>query len=314
MNLSVETNLSVLTVLLQGFLSFFSPCVLPLLPVYFGYLSGGTAQSDENGVMQYDRRRVFKNTLLFVLGISFAFSAPGLGMTALGVFFRSHHLLFSRIGGGIILLFGLLQLILYSTDTSKLLRIPGLSRLLGFFAGEHRLPLRLSQMALSPLTAFLLGFVFSFAWTPCVGPTLSSVLLMAAARSSAAEGFLLIAAYTLGFVIPFLAAGLFTTSLLGLFRRHSGIVRGAALIGAVIMILIGTIMLTGGAGRISSWVAAGSADPGRQCVRLCHREPFGTDHAEHHRADAGGRRKIIPLDMTGSGIVRYYLRHRESLM
>lgn len=268
MNLSVETNLSVLTVLLQGLLSFFSPCVLPLLPVYFGYLSGGTAQKDQNGVMQYDRRRVFGNTLFFVLGISFAFSALGLGMTALGVFFRGHQHLFSRIGGVIILLFGLIQLTLYSADTARLLRIPGLSRLFGFFAGEHRLPLRLSQMALSPLTAFLLGFVFSFAWTPCVGPTLSSVLLMAAARGSAAEGFLLIAVYTLGFVVPFLAAGLFTTSLLGLFRRHSGIVRGAALIGAAIMIVIGALMLTGGASRISSWAAgtgqspaAGSASP-----------------------------------------------------
>lgn len=84
---------------------------------------------------------------------------------------------------------------------------------------ERRLPIRLDRLSMNPAVAFLFGFTFSFAWTPCVGPALGSVLIMATSAGSSAQGFLLIGVYTLGFVLPFLAVGLFTGSLLDFFKN-----------------------------------------------------------------------------------------------
>ena len=95
---------------LQGALSFFSPCVLPLVPLYVSYLAGGAAVVDAGGVRRYPRGRIFLNTLFFVVGISFAFFLLGLGLTALGSFFSDYQVWFARASGVIILLFGLYQL------------------------------------------------------------------------------------------------------------------------------------------------------------------------------------------------------------
>ena len=113
---------------------------------------------------------------------------------------------------------------------------------------------------MNPLVALVLGFTFSFAWTPCVGPTLGSVLLMASSAGSAARGFLLIAVYTLGFVIPFLAVGLFTGAVLGFFKRHQRVVRYTVKVGAVLLVLMGIMTLTGFMNGITSYLssAAGS--------------------------------------------------------
>ena len=92
---------------------------------------------------------------------------------------------------------------------------------------------------MSPITALIMGFTFSFAWTPCVGPALTSVLLMAASASTKLWGFLLIGVYTIGFVLPFLAVGLFTTKLLEFFKAHVKVVRYTAKIGGVLMIFMG---------------------------------------------------------------------------
>ena len=199
MGFSLDVSVPVFTVFFQGLISFFSPCVLPLLPLYVGYLSGGTARRGEDGRVSYDRKKVMVNTLFFVVGISAAFFILGLGVSALGTFLRGSQMLFVRIGGGLIILFGLYQLGIF-----------GPSSLLG---RERRLPFKLDALAMSPVTALLLGFTFSFAWTPCVGPALASVLIMAASASTQMWAFVLIGVYTLGFVLPFLAVGLFTTSL-----------------------------------------------------------------------------------------------------
>jgi len=241
MGFSVDVGISAFTVFLQGILSFFSPCVLPLLPVYMGYLSGGTAVRGEDGKTRYDRKKVALNTFFFVLGVSFSFFLLGLGMTVVGSFFSTHQLLFSRICGVIIILFGLYQL--------------GIFGKLRPLESEHRLPFRLDKLAASPLTALVMGFTFSFAWTPCVGPSLSTVLLMTASAASKTTGFLLIGVYTLGFVIPFLAAGIFTASLLDFFSRHRDIVSYTVKIGGVCMILIGVIMLAGKMSSITGFFA-----------------------------------------------------------
>ena len=223
MGLHLDINVPVITVLLQGFISFFSPCVLPLLPLYIGYLSGGTGKWKEG--------KVLRHTIFFVLGISVTFFILGLGVSALGTFFSSNQAVFARIGGVVVFFFGLYQLGVF-----------GDSELL---SQEKRLPFRLDRFAMSRWTAFLMGFTFSFAWTPCVGPTLTSVLLMAATAGTRAKGMALIGVYTLGFVVPFLLVGIFTTRVLGFFKKHMSVVKYTVKIGGILMVIMGVMMFTG---------------------------------------------------------------------
>ena len=244
MGFSIETSVSAVTVFLQGALSFFSPCVLPLVPLYVSYLAGGAAVVGEDGVRRYPRGKIFLNTLFFVVGISFAFFLLGLGLTALGEFFHNYQVWFARASGVIILLFGLYQL--------------GLGKRTMLLEQEHRLPFHLNKLAMNPAVALVMGFTFSFAWTPCVGPTLSSVLLMASSAESSAAGFLLIGVYTLGFVLPFLAVGLFTGTVLDFFKAHQSVVRYTVKIGAVLLIVMGILTLTGATNGLSADLAAGT--------------------------------------------------------
>ena len=230
MGFSLNISVPAAAVFLQGLLSFFSPCVLPLLPVYFGFLSGRTI-SEESG-----RKKVLINTLFFVAGISFAFFLLGFGMTALGTFFRSSQMLFSRIGGCIVILLGLYQTGLFGNS--------------GILSRELRLPFRMDRVSASPVTALILGFVFSFSWTPCVGPILSSVLILSASSGSRSLGFGLIGIYTLGFVLPFLASGLFTASLLRLFHKHRNVVQYTEKLGGVLLLFMGVLMVTGSMNRL----------------------------------------------------------------
>ena len=251
MGFDLDVSIPALTVLIQGLLSFLSPCVFPLIPLYIGYLSGGTGVKDEEGVWHYPRGKVLVNTVFFVLGISFTFFLLGFGVSAAGSFFRDYQSMFAKAGGILVVALGLYQLGVF-----------GSSRLLG---NEHRLPFHLDRMAISPVTALLMGFSFSFAWTPCVGPALSSVLLMTASAGTRAKGFLMVGVYTPGFVLPFLAVVIFTTSLLKLFRRHMNIVKYTVKIGAVLMILMGLMMFTGKMNDITGYLS-GVGDTGQERV------------------------------------------------
>ena len=229
MNAVLTSDISAIAVFLQGLFSFFSPCVLPLLPVYFGYLSGGTAGRDADGSLRFDRGRAIINTLFFILGISAAFFLLGLGASAAGNVLIRHQKVITRAGGILMTLFGLYQ--------------SGLLGEWGFLAKERRLPFRFETMTASPVTAFVFGFVFSFAWTPCVGPMLSSVLILAAAESE--KGMVMILFYTLGFVIPFLLLGLFSETVLNLVQKHKGVMRFTVKAGGVLMIALGLLLFSG---------------------------------------------------------------------
>ncbi|MEG1549089.1 MAG: cytochrome c biogenesis protein CcdA [Ruthenibacterium sp.] len=250
MNFSIETGFPVFTVLLQGLFSFFSPCVLPLVPLYMGYLAGGAKDVDENGIIHYNRRRVLLNTLFFVIGISFAFFALGFGFTTLGRFLSGNRMVFARIGGILVILFGLYQVGFLNSR---------------FLSTERRLPFRLDKLTMNPAVALLFGFTFSFAWTPCVGPALASVLLLASSASSSTLGYVLIGVYTLGFVIPFLLVGLFTGSLLNLFKKHQKIVAYTVKAGGILLIVMGIMMFTGWmngvTGYLSGFTSGESAPP-----------------------------------------------------
>ena len=222
-------EISAIAVFLQGLFSFFSPCVLPLLPVYFGYLSGVTAERNADGSLRFDRGRIMINTLFFVLGISAAFFLLGLGASAAGSALIKHQKVLTRAGGILMILFGLYQ--------------SGLLGEWGFLAKEWRLTFQFETMAASPVMAFVFGFVFSFAWTPCVGPMLSSVLILVAVEPE--KGLVMILFYTLGFVIPFLLLGLFSETVLNLVKKHKGIMAYTAKAGSVLMIALGLLLFSG---------------------------------------------------------------------
>ena len=241
MNLSIETGIPALTVFLQGLFSFFSPCVLPLVPLYVSYLAGG-AKTGPDGALSYPRGRVMINTFCFVLGVSFAFFSLGLGFSALGRFFSGNRMLFARISGILMIFLGIYQ-------TGFLGKSQKLEQ-------EKRFHLRLDKLPMNPFVAWLLGFTFIFAWTTCVGPTLASVLLMVSTAASPASGYLLIGVYTLGFVIPFLLVGLFTSRVLEFFKRHGKVMAYSVKIGAVLMILLGVMTLTGFMNGITGYLSS----------------------------------------------------------
>ncbi len=273
MGFDLEVSIPAFAVFIQGLLSFLSPCVFPLIPLYIGYLSGGTGVKDEEGVWHYPRGRVLVNTVFFVLGISFTFFLLGLGVSAAGSFFKDYQSIFARVGGILVIALGLYQLGVF-----------GSSKLLG---NEHRLPFHLDRMAMSPVTALLMGFSFSFAWTPCVGPALSSVLLMTASAGTRAKGFLMIGVYTLGFVLPFLAVGIFTTSLLKLFRRHMNIVKYTVKLGAVLMLLMGLMMFTGKMNDITGYLS-GVGSAGQESVSE-DAGNVGDESSQQDGSDGSGR-------------------------
>ena len=270
MGFSFEAGVSAFTVFFQGLFSFFSPCVLPLLPLYIGYLSGGTGERGDDGRLRYHQGKVLVHTLFFVIGVSFAFFLLGLGMTAVGTFFGSGQEWFARVGGVLVMLFGLYQLGIFGT-----------SKVLG---QEHGLPFRMDRLVMSPLTALLMGFTFSFAWTPCVGPALTAVLLMAASAGTRTAGLLLIGVYTLGFVLPFLAVGFFTTSLLELFKKYRNVVQYTVKIGGVLLILMGFLMVTGKMSEMSGYLSGLSQAPAEQAEGI---RPERDDEASGASKEAG---------------------------
>ena len=250
MGFSLETSVPALTVFAQGLLSFFSPCVLPLIPLYVGYLAGGAGKVADDGTVEYPRAKVLANTVFFVVGVSFAFFLLGFGFTALGQFFTGNQRAFSVAAGVIMALFGLYMLGAFGKARAV--------------ETERRLPFNLNKFAMNPLVALALGFTFSFAWTPCVGPVLASVLLMASSSASAAAGFALVGVYTLGFVLPFLAVGLFTGEVLRFFRTHGNVVRYTVKVGGALLIVMGVMTATGWMNGVTSYLSAFGAAPAAQ--------------------------------------------------
>lgn len=230
---SLVGNVSFIIVFLAGITSFFSPCVIPLLPVYIGYLSG----SDTMG--EYKTKKILINTIAFVLGISVTFFLLGLAFTNVAQFFSSNKNIITKVSGIIVILFGLVQI--------DFIEFKFLNR-------ERRINASFNKKTVNPIMAFLMGLTFSFAWTPCVGPMLSSVLLLASSAQSMLLGNVLVIVYTLGFIIPFILAGIFTTKLLNVFSKHKNIVKYVKKLGGLILIIMGIMMFTGWLNTISGYL------------------------------------------------------------
>ncbi|WP_029618223.1 cytochrome c biogenesis CcdA family protein [Pseudorhizobium marinum] len=233
-------EISLLSALLAGALSFLSPCVLPLVPPYLCYMAGISVDEfrgeGPSGAVVSTRRAVLTAAVFFTLGFATVFVALGAGASTIGVVLRQHLDLLSKIGGLIIIVMGLNFL--------------GVFRL-GILAREARF-----QGGGKPATlsgAYVMGLAFAFGWTPCIGPVLGAILGVAASRETVGDGALLLAIYSLGLAVPFWIAAGFSGAFmrfLSRFRRHLGAVEK---IMGVLLILTGLAFIFGFVSSVAIW-------------------------------------------------------------
>ncbi len=210
--------------LLAGVITFISPCVLPLVPGYLGYVSGSAAP----------KSKVLAGSALFVLGFTVVFVSLGVLAGTAGLLFLARNPWIQAVLGGLVVLFGLAML------------------------GQFRFLQNTVKLGISPRVGLagapLLGVVFALGWSPCIGPTLSVVLVLASDSGDPVRGGILATFYSLGIGIPFMliAAGFsWATKSVGFVKRH---IRSFNIFGGSVLILIGLLMVTGLWGRFMLWI------------------------------------------------------------
>lgn len=205
-----------------GFVSFLSPCVLPLIPGYLAYLSGSKLEESQS-----HRKEIFLNSIFFVLGFSILFALLGVLLnTVLSSVAYSAQAWLSRIGGAIIIFFGL-----YLTGLIKI----------AFLEREHKVKVT-TKFKSRYLTSALFGAAFAAGWSPCVGAVLGAVLALAA--TSPGSSFALLIAYSIGLGIPFLLIGLFTVPASKLINKYAKVAHYINLVFGIILILLGILIFT----------------------------------------------------------------------
>ena len=215
-----------------GLLSFLSPCVLPLVPSYIGFLTGMSLPE-----MSGRRRAALGHAVLFVLGFSLVFMLLGASATALGRALNYYQVWLQRIGGILIIAFGLVCL--------------GVIKV-GFLNQEHRLQMEHKPMGY--LGSALVGMAFAAGWTPCIGPVLGGILGLAATSQDLGRGMLLLAVYSAGLAVPFLLAAIALESFLSWFQRFRRYLPWVMRITGVLLIFVGILMVTGEFTRLAGWL------------------------------------------------------------
>ena len=226
-----------------GVLSFLSPCVLPLIPSYATFITGLSLAELTEGDRRGARRTVLLHGLLFVLGFTLVFLALGASATLIGALLRTYSEWVGRIGGVLLIVFGLYLL--------GVLRLPGAER-------EWRL--HLADKPLGYAGTVLVGIAFGAGWTPCIGPVLGGILTLAATRATVAEGVGLLGVYSLGLAIPFLLATLLLERFLSGFRRFRTWLPWISRLSGVLLLAVGLLLLTGSFTVLSGLLARWTPD------------------------------------------------------
>lgn len=213
---------------LEGIITFVSPCLLPMLPIYVSYFAGSESQST---------KKTLKTASGFVLGFTVVFVALGALAGTLGSFLKSHQTAVNLVSGGVVILFGLHFLGLFQLD---------------FFRGSRS---SMDTSNLSFFSAILFGMIFSLGWTPCVGAFLGSALMMASQQGHVLSGMLMLLIYSLGLGVPFLLSAVLIDQLKSTFdwiKRHYTTINR---ISGSFLILVGIMMATGTMGRLMAWLS-----------------------------------------------------------
>lgn len=219
-----------------GFLSFISPCVLPLIPGYISYVSGMSLE-EMRSADRTARRRLIVATLLFILGFSIVFMAMGASASALGAFLEDHLRLVQKIAGVIIVILGL--------------HLAGVFKI-GFLNRDTRI--QTSRRPASALGALIVGMAFGFGWTPCIGPILGGILAVAGSKNTIGEGVLLLAVYSAGLGVPFFLTSLAIDKFFAASSRVRRYYRAIEIVAGVLLILLGVLMFTGRFTLIIRWL------------------------------------------------------------
>ncbi len=223
-------SLSVLVAFSAGLLSFLSPCVLPLVPSYITFITGLGLEDISRA-----RRTTLVHALLFVLGFSFIFVALGAGATAFGQLLLAYRTWIARAGGVLMILLGLWML--------GVLQIGALQQ-------ERRV--HLNDKPIGYLGTVLVGIAFGAGWTPCLGPTLGAILLLAANQTEIAKGITLLAVYSAGLAVPFLLSALLLERFLTFFQKFRSKLGLVNRIAGSLLIVVGVLMFTGWFERLAA--------------------------------------------------------------
>ena len=219
----MTTGVGIPIAFLAGLLSFLSPCVLPLVPSYVSFITGLSLDD-----MEARRWTAFTHALLFVSGFSLIFVALGLTATGVGQVLNVHQVWLERVGGALIVFFGLYLL--------------GVFRI-GALARERRV--QLQHKPVGYLGSALVGVAFGAGWTPCIGPILGSVLLYTSATATLGQGVALLLAYSLGLAVPFLLAALAVERFLAWFQRYRRFVPLVERLAGALLVIVGVLLATG---------------------------------------------------------------------
>ena len=206
---------------LEGIITFISPCILPMLPIYISYFAGAEGNQ---------KFRAFRNAIAFVLGFTIIFSLMGAAASTVGVFFQQHMKIINLICGIVMIVFGINLLGLYPIKVLN---------------NTYKISWNKDTKNMGIVGSFIFGSIFGIGWTPCVGPFLGSALMIASNSTKIVEGVLMLVVYSLGLGIPFILSALLIHLLAGVFqfiKSHYSIIKG---ISGVLLIVIGICMATG---------------------------------------------------------------------
>lgn len=223
-------DLSLSIAYFSGVVSFFAPCVLPLLPAYIGYVAGVSIVDLDQKKNDLYRKKIIYSSLLFVLGFSLVFVLLGIAFGGIGTVLREYDYIIQRIGGLVIFILGL--------EFAGILNLKSLAA-----SKQIRLPENLGKLEFA--RSFLVGIIFAFSWTPCVGAVLGSILSLAAVRGTIVDGALLLGVYSLGISTPFLIVSVFLSSSIIYIKKASKYLILISKVGGILLAIVGFMLMTG---------------------------------------------------------------------